>query len=252
MNTTPRPLHLASALTLALAFSLAALPAAARDVPHVTASRVMTTETRSVGGFHGIALGIDAKVEVRQNATEGLTITGDGNVVPLIETRVDNGTLKIRWAGNRSPWIDGERISIVVSAKELDSLWVGGSGLIHAAAIKTDALHLNVAGSGDIVIDALDAQSAAASVDGSGTLKVAGRTDSFDASISGSGRLITSGLQSRHAKVALAGSGDASVWASETLNARVAGSGSVKYVGTPVVTVAVAGSGTVKPASVTR
>src|SRR3954468_9318590 len=79
---------------LVLGCSPAAPVLAARQV---TGSGVSRTELRSAGGFHGIALGVDAILEIRQGATEGLSITGDDNILALVETVVDDGVLKIRW-----------------------------------------------------------------------------------------------------------------------------------------------------------
>src|SRR4030095_7851383 len=81
---------------ISLLVFLCALPAAAVAAP-VVGSGVAKTETRPVSGIHSIALGISANLEIRQGTSEGLTITGDDNVLPLVETNVTNGVLEIRW-----------------------------------------------------------------------------------------------------------------------------------------------------------
>src|SRR6476646_1705754 len=54
------------------------------------------TQTRAVSGFAGVALGLPAEVEVRQGPSEGVTIEADDNLLPLIETKVEDGVLEIR------------------------------------------------------------------------------------------------------------------------------------------------------------
>jgi hypothetical protein len=214
----------------------------------IVGSGVAKTEARAVGGFHGVALGVDAKLEVHLGNDEGLTISGADNIVPLVETVVEDGTLKIRWSkGTHSTRY--ENLAIVVTARTIDALTVSGSGDIHAAQIKAGKVHATIGGSGQIVIDALDATALSASIAGSGDLTASGRTDSLDVHIAGSGDLNAGRLESRSARIAVSGSGDATVWARESLSASIAGSGDVRYFGTPQVKRTVVGSGKVMPAA---
>jgi Putative auto-transporter adhesin, head GIN domain len=214
----------------------------------INGSGIVKSEARSVSGFHGLTLGVDARLEIRQGTTEGLSITGDDNIVPLIETVVDGGTLKIRWAGRRNYSTQYKNLEIVVNVIKVDALTVAGSGEIRAAQLKADDLRATVAGSGGIGIDKLEANAFKVNVAGSGDVAVAGRAESLDVTIAGSGNVKASRLESRSARIAINGSGDATVWATETLSATVAGSGDIKYYGKPQVKRTVAGSGTVSPA----
>ena len=63
----------------------------------ITSSGVSKTESRQVSGFQACRFGITAKVEIRQGTSEGVTITGDDNIVALVETVVEDGKLKVRW-----------------------------------------------------------------------------------------------------------------------------------------------------------
>lgn len=214
----------------------------------IKGSGVARTETRAVGDFHKITLGVGARLEIRQGPSEGLSITGDDNIVPLIETVVDNGTLKIRWADRVHGSTSYKSLNIVVNVTNVDSLNLSGSGEMHAAQLKAGDLRATISGSGEIAIDTLEANSLNISLAGSGTLTAAGHVNTLDATISGSGELAAAKLESRNARVTLQGSGDAAVWATETLNATIAGSGEVTYHGKPKVTRTIAGSGNVSRA----
>lgn len=238
-----------SARVVILAALLTALPGAARGGDSIVGSGVTRTETREVSSFRGVSLGVPAKLELRQGGSEGLSITGDDNIVPRVETVVEDGMLKIRWADARTTTMIYKRLDIVVNAKSIEGLAIGGAGQIHAERLKTGNLRAILGGSGGISIDSLDADSANASIDGSGVLKAAGRADSLDVTLSGSGRLAAAKLESRRAKITLAGSADATVWATQTLSASLAGSGEVKYYGKPDVRTTIAGSGRVIRAS---
>ncbi len=234
-------------LVIAAALALASTHARAENGggPRIVGSGVIKTESRAAIGVRTISLGVHARVEIRQEGAEGLTITGDDNIVPMIETIVDNGTLKIRWAGRGNHSTHYKNLDIVITAATIEGLTIGGSGTIHAAQLKAGNLGATIAGSGDIVIDSLNATSFTAKIAGSGDIAVAGRVDALDVTIAGSGDLAASKLEARAVKVSVLGSGDADVWATETLHATVAGSGDITYRGRPQVKRTIAGSGSV-------
>jgi hypothetical protein len=237
-----------SVATLALV-ALLALPRAADAAPErgstVVGSGVSKTETRNVSGFRGIALGVHARLEIRQGASEALSITGDDNILPLVETVVESGVLKIRWKHEGDYSTRYQDLAVVVDVRNLDAITLGGSGRIHAKALKTASLAARIGGSGDIVIDSLEADSATATVSGSGHFTAAGRAETVQATLAGSGQLSAGKLEARHARTTLQGSAKATVWARDTLNATIAGSGEVEYYGRPSVRQTIAGSGSV-------
>ena len=100
-----------------------------------------------------------------------MTITGDDNIVPLVESVVEKGALKIRWSENRNLQLRYKKLDIVVNLKSIDGIRLGGSGYIHADRLKAGNLNAALAGSGDIVLDALEADSLQGSIAGSGALK---------------------------------------------------------------------------------
>ena len=246
----PSPDRLLGALVLA---ALLVLPhghahAWPWDGEMIKGSGIAKTETRKVAGFHNISLGIDARVELRQGDSEGMTITGDDNIVPLVESVVEKGTLKIRWAENRNVQLRYKKLDIVVNLKSIDGIRLGGSGSIHAERLKAGTLNAALAGSGDIVLEALDADALQGSIAGSGTLKASGRADALEFTLAGSGDLLAPKLETRRVTISVQGSADAIVWATESLTATIAGSGDIRYYGKPQVTRTVAGSGSVRRA----
>jgi len=233
---------------VALALVVALLPAGNTSAANkVTGSGSSKTETRAATGFHAIALGVDARLEIRQGSVEGLTITGDDNILPLVETVVDGGVLKIRWArGDFSTTY--KTLSIAVDAKTLDAITLGGSGSVHADKLAAPSLAAKLGGSGDMVIDRLDAKSATIAIAGSGQVTVAGRADTLDLTLAGSGDLTASKLEALRVQATVQGSARATVWAKDTLQATIAGSGEVAYYGSPQIRQTIAGSGSIRKA----
>lgn len=207
-------------------------------------SGVIKTETRNISGFNRISLSLPGVVEVVQGDSESLTIETDDNLLPLIETTVEDGGLKLRTQNKVN--ISTKTLKITVNAKSIEGLSVGGSGDIRVARLKTGKLKASIAGSGDINIANLDVDDLHISIAGSGTFVGGGKANAVSSSIAGSGDIKAGKLESNTSKISIAGSGDATVWAKDTLTVKVAGSGDVKYYGDAKVTQSVAGSGSIK------
>jgi len=211
----------------------------------VKGSGVVKTETRHVTGFNRISLSIPARVEVIQGNTEGITIEGDDNIVPLVETVVENNSLNIRFA-ERDLSISTKTLRLVVNVKTVEGLSVAGSGELHASKLQSATLKASIAGAGDVNIAHLDTESLTVSIAGSGNFAAAGKAKTIQTKIAGSGDIKIGKLEANSVTISVAGSGDATVWATDSLKVSVAGSGDVKYYGDAKVSQSVAGSGSVK------
>jgi putative autotransporter adhesin-like protein len=227
--------------------TLAAAPALAETL---TGSGKLVTESRPVAGFNALSFSVPGKVELTQGSTESLSITADDNVLPYIETFIDQGTrLNVRF---RKP-VDGHlnvnrvNISITLTARNVEAIALAGSGDIVSGPLKSERLVFNIGGSGNMDIASVEAGDVSVSIGGSGDLAIgAGRTNTLNVRIGGSGEMKAAKLESRAAKVRIGGSGNASLWARNTLDVTVGGSGTVRYYGDPQVDRRVAGSGDVR------
>ncbi|MDQ1920965.1 head GIN domain-containing protein [Massilia pseudoviolaceinigra] len=236
-------------LAAALACALPASQAAGGDWfggDKVQGSTIVKRETRALGHFTGVALSLPAKVEVRIGNTESVSIETDDNLLPLVETVIENGTLQLR-PNKRNLSFKTRHMKIVVQAKSLDHISIGGSGSIDADALRGDKVSINVGGAGSIVLKGIEADHAIIAVGGSGSLTSGpGSLDNVSIMIGGSGDVNIGKVKARNAKISVAGSGEAIVWVSDGLNTSIAGSGDVKYYGSPTVSKSTAGSGTTR------
>lgn len=203
-------------------------------------------QQRDLGHFTGVSSELSAKVEVRIGNTEGVTIETDDNLLPLIDTVVEDGTLKIKTA-KRNINLNTRTMKIIVQAKALDRLSLGGSGSIDSDPLRTRKLQLDLGGSGTINLKGVEADAVSVNLGGSGDIKAAGGSAThLSISIGGSGNVKMGPVRSDTASVTIAGSGDATVWARQTLSLTVAGSGDLNYYGDPRITTSVVGSGSTK------
>lgn len=207
-----------------------------------------TTETREVKNFDAIASSGSFNILVKIDGTESLKLEGNSEDLEKIETVVENGILKIKTKkvnGENWNWKFTGRINVYISAKQLNSLAMNGSGSIKVdGKMDASSVALKVNGSG-MINTAIKAENANVSVNGSGNINVSGDVDELKVSIAGSGSMYGNALKSSESSVKIAGSGNASFGVEKSLNASIAGSGSVKYSGNPTLNVSKAGSGSV-------
>lgn len=247
-STGLRQVVLAAAALAAVAPAGVAL---ASPLDWVTGERVQGSGTikkqsRELAHFTGVSLSLPASVELRIGNAESISIETDDNLLPLIETVIEDGTLKVRPA-KKNMNLQARTMKIVIQAKEVDRIALGGSGSIESDALRGGKMDFVLGGSGSIVVKGLEAESVKVKVGGSGNFKSgAGNTGRISVSIGGSGDVDVGQVKAREASVSVAGSGEATVWASDVLNMSVAGSGDVNYYGDPKLSKSVAGSGSAR------
>ncbi len=202
------------------------------------------SETRNAGAFIGIDLRCDADVELVRDSTFSIEITGQENILKVLDTKVDNGNLIIDY--RKRVWRHN-KVKMIVHVGNLQSVFISGSGNINIQnEINANALDIKISGSGNITTAKLNVHTVTAHISGSGNIKIPeGAIQSGKFSISGSGNIDAEYAISAAMDAKISGSGNITVNVTETLNASISGSGDIKYRGTPIVIVNVSGSGRV-------
>jgi hypothetical protein len=247
MNKTSLPTTFLRGIVLAAALACAAGPSMADSWSwggeRVEGNGSIKRQARQVSHFTGLAFEMPGKLELRLGNSEGVTIETDDNLLPLVETVVENGTLKIR-PSKRNLNLPTTTLKVVVTARQIERLALGGSGTIEADALRAPRLSIDLGGSGDIRVRSVESDSLAVALGGSGDFKADGGTArKLSVSIGGSGTGEMGRVQSDSVSVSVAGSGEATVWARNELSMTIAGSGDVNYYGDPRISKSVVGSG---------
>lgn len=249
-NTTPTTAGARRRLLLgacALACLSAAVPARAWDWGRgesIEGNGNIKRQVRDVGHFSGVAMALAGKVDVRRGESEGVTIEADENLLPLIETVVEDGTLKIR--NKRGSNLRTKNLKVTVQARELDRLALGGMGTIDADRVNGARVQFDIGGSGSINVGKIEGERIVAAIGGRGDLKAnEGAVRTVSISIGGMGNVDLGRVQTNSANVTVAGSGNATLWARDSLSLTIAGSGDINYYGDPKLSTSVLGSGNV-------
>jgi hypothetical protein len=193
--------------------------------PTISGSGHVKTETRNIGDFSSIRLISSAEVFITGAAADSVTVTADDNLLPLFTSEVKDGTLSLSYAKDKS-FQSKNRPIYHVSVANLRELDVAGAGDVKASKLDSNALSVVVTGSSDV--------------------HLAGRAGDLMLLVSGSSSVDAGGLQAKSAKVTVSGASEATVNASDALDAQVSGAASVSYFGAPKLTKKISGAGSIK------
>jgi putative autotransporter adhesin-like protein len=179
-------------------------------------------QTRTLVPFHEVELSGSLAGDITLGPTQSVEITGDENLLPLVETEVEGGTLKVHTTRSVRPKLE---IAVHVVVPAIDAVSLSGSCTAKVQA-QSDKLSVSLSGSGSITASGKVGE---LSIKGSGSTKVAAAE-----------------LAADRVHISISGSGDAEVAAATALDVDISGSGSVVYHGHPKVTKSISGSGSVE------
>lgn len=184
-----------------------------------------TTETRTVADFTALQLQGTYVVELELGKPTKVEVTGDDNLVPLVETTLVDGKLVVK---AKEPIAPKTELVLRLATPDVSSIEADGAVALRVRGVSNSALRLRFAGVSGAILE--------------------GQTGTLDAKLSGAGGIEAKGLQATRANVDLSGAGHMDVNATEELVVDVSGAGSVTYGGDPKsVKKTVSGVGSVKP-----
>ncbi len=193
------------------------------------------TQDRHLSGFHAIGVSGSFDVYITQGSTESVRVEAPSNVIDHIVTELKGDVLEIHDKNEHFDWgniFSGHRkIVVYVSVKDIRAIKLSGSGDVYFKdGISTNRMELTVSGSGDVQ-GKLNVKVLVTGVTGSGGVKLSGNAETSTVSVSGSGDFSARQLLTSTTMVRVTGSGDASVNASQKVDAHVSGSGDIHYTG---------------------
>lgn len=188
--------------------------------------KAATVERSASGSFDSIVLRSAENLEVQIGPQLQIKVSGDDNLLDLIETRLEGGRLVIDSHGSYRT-----RTPITVQ--------------VQLPALKDFTLE----GSADARIRGLDGGRFRVELDGSGSIDASGKVEELAVDLNGSGDILFAKLQAKSVEAELNGSGDIVVAVIDRLRAEINGSGDIRYHGNPAkLHSAVNGSGDIEPA----
>lgn len=191
----------------------------------VEGSGNVSNERRDLSGFHAIDVGGVYQVEVTAQKDFSVEIEGDDNLLSLVETRVENGTLYIESEQRIAP---KSSIKVRISAPNIDDLDVSG-----AAGVTVNDLNNK-----QLTIDS----------SGASRITVGGKTTKLSVDVSGATRVDAEKLTADDANVDASGASNVVLTVNGNLTADASGASHISYAGSPKdVKKNTSGAGNVSP-----
>jgi len=188
-----------------LIFTLVLIFVAGMGFSQTKGSGNVTAVDRSTADFTSIKLTCSADLYISQGST-AVTVKADDNIVDMVKTTVENGTLvvSIKGRGFRSIKV----LEVYITTPNLSKLVNSGSGDIYFEnKFSANDLYIGVLGSGDMEAN-FDVRNLELRVSGSGDTELTGVRGVFKVSNTGSGDLEAMGLKLEECYLKNSGSGD--------------------------------------------
>ncbi len=199
----------------------------------ITGNGNIKKETREVAGINGVSLSGNMNVRLSYGSSNTITVEGDENLLPYIETKVEDGILHVK-TKNKTGLKTKNKLMVYVSLTKVTELRVSGSGNITGSGdFSNDGkTNISVSGSGNINVGMNSFNETRIAISGSGNVTLKGKsTNNIDATISGSGNIDCSDVASNDVFAHVSGSGNIKVYANKSIDAKVSGSGNIYYKG---------------------
>ena len=198
----------------------------------VVGSKNIITQEKQLSAYDRIEVLGSYNVIFTDGEVGKIKIKAPDNILPLIQTEVSDGLLKIGAGKNRYKVKEPIIIYVPVDSR-LKQVDIKGSADIYSEKnLETKALNVDIYGSGDVRLQ-VEASSLALKIDGSGDIRVGGKTDNLSININGSGDVEVPNLKAEKAAISISGSGDVSAYVTEDVDISIAGSGDVIIKGNP-------------------
>ncbi|MES2275547.1 MAG: head GIN domain-containing protein [Bacteroidota bacterium] len=194
------------------------------------------TQDRHLSGFHAISESGSFDIYITQGATESVRVEAPSDIINKIITEVSGDVLKIHEKSDHFNWgniFNGghKKIAVYIVVKDIHAISLSGSGdAFFKEGLSADRLELKTSGSGDM-LGKVNVKTLETGISGSGDIKLSGSAETSTISTNGSGDFSGRDLVTATTMVRISGSGDASVNATQKLDARVSGSGDIRYTG---------------------
>ena len=192
----------------------------------------VVTVKRTTSDYDGISVGGSFDVILVKGKEGNITIEGEENIIPYIETEVNGNTLKVKYEKNINVRTT-KRLTVTITYEDIEKVSMGGSGNITAeGTMKSSDFSVSLGGSGNITL-AIDADEVSSNIGGSGNIRLSGNSNEFTCSIAGSGSIKAYDLSTNELFATIAGSGSIRTTVKTKIKAKVVGSGSIYYKGNP-------------------
>lgn len=210
-------------IAIALSVALAALfILSGCHIGGVHGSGVRKTEKRDLSAFNAIETTGAFEVSVSCQKPASFEIEADDNLVPLVETEVRDGVLRVT---TKKGYSSSGGIVLRITVPDLASIKSTGAGKFTVSGVKNENFEIRSTGAA--------------------TMVASGQSKSVKINSTGAGKIDAHDLRASNAEVSVTGAAGVDVYATDQLDVTVSGAGRVTYSGNPKINKKVSGAGQV-------
>lgn len=176
----------------------------------VKGSGNISTETRDIADFTGVDVSGVFQVEITAQKDFGIEIEADDNLLPLINTEVRGGVLRIETTEKIS---SEHGLKIRISAPDIDSIDASGVAKVNLSGVKNNELRVDTSGASKV--------------------NIKGETANLTIEVSGASSIDAENLKAEYVNVDASGASHVSVFATGELKSDASGASKIVYSGSP-------------------
>ncbi len=181
--------------------------------------------------FKSIEADVKAQVYLTQAWHRPVSISGQQNILDILEISVVNETLRIRYREDVS---SHAKLEIFIALPVLEHVSTArGAQIVSTNSFGGNGFDFRVYGNGSIEMDVEYARFVRSHITGSGSITLRGSADILDVVVNGPGGVVSSGLLTAESRIHITGSGVCEVFGSNELFVSINGKGKVYYTGNP-------------------
>jgi hypothetical protein len=189
-------------------------------------------EARTITGFDSIAVASAIHATVGNGPWSSLVLTGDENLLPLIETTVSGNslTVKVRGCVELEPTLP---MKMTLTLPALVGVEASGASTLAAETAPSDSFRAESSGGATIDVHGLAAASTTVDASGGSVVNLSGRSGTLGVDASGGAQVLTGTVSASAATVTASGDAEVEVDVSQSLTADLSGGSQLRVLGQP-------------------
>lgn len=198
-----------------------------------------------IADINSLEMHCEGEVFLASGDSQSVVLRSDEQLFKVLQFHITNGKLIMEFSEDCVEDI-GRFELYITTTQDFQTIDLRSSGTVVASdSLQATNLTVKVSGSGGVTLSEAHSETMDLQVSGSGNI-IVGAVDTLNSSvnrITGSGDIRTFNVISRDVMVNSSGSGNMEVHAIDTLHGSITGSGNVRYKGQPGIDVSETGSG---------
>lgn len=163
-------------------------PALSLAIGLLSTGAFAASQDRDVPAFEAVSISAGMHATIEIGPARPVHLEADAQVLPLIETVVEGGELRVRFREDNRWSVGSHDVVVTIQTPKLTSVSGSGGSIIRAAFTRAGKSSIKASGGSEIDARGVDAGQLTAQGSGGSILQVAGRADTLELEMSGGTR----------------------------------------------------------------